>query len=290
MQQHGRTAATHTAAAGAEQSRTKRSATNDHGVTRSSVRLRRRGGLATSTGDGSTCGDDGVVERLTATDASSRRPRQRHLVRQRRRRRTVRCSLVSFCPRSDHQYRRRLTTRVVSFGSGHAHQSHGHKQLTESTRLSRRPHSHSTLVQLNVRTLVGRLSYISTAIVQLTGNTRVFYSVSVNFRDTRMPAGEHIITQRLRASAVNFGAERLDSGAAISRDTGTHTRRRPCKHTRTQTTQHPHTNQTKRETGVSRCGLGTQPRQGEENVSITTLNKSGEQELSSSSDGRSLPQ
>ena len=240
MQQHGRTAATHTAAAGAEQSRTKRSATNDPGVTRSSVRLRRRGGLATSTGDGSTCGDDGVVERLTATDASSRRPRQRHLVRQRRRRRTVRCSLVSFCPRSDHQYRRRLTTRVVSFGSGHAHQSHGHKQLTESTRLSRRPHSHSTLVQLNVHTF-GRLSYISTAIVKLTGNTRVFYSVSVNFRDTRMPAGEHTITQRLRAIAINFGAERLDSGAATSRDTGTHTRIRQFKHTCTQTTQHTQT-------------------------------------------------
>jgi len=79
-----------------------------------------------------------------------------------------------------------------------------------------------------------------TAIVQLTENTRVFYSVSVNFRNMRMPAGEQTIAQRLRTSAVNFGAERLDSGAAISRDTGTHTRRRPSKHTRTQTTQHTH--------------------------------------------------
>jgi len=54
--------------------------------------------------------------------------------------------------------------------------------------------------------------------------TSVFYSVSVIFFDTRMPAGEHTITQRLRACAINFGAERLDSGVAFSRDTGTHTR------------------------------------------------------------------
>jgi len=73
------------------------------GSTRSSVQLRRPGGLATSTGDGSTCSDGGVVERLTATGASSRRPRRRHLVRERRRRRTARCSLVSSAP--DHDVR-----------------------------------------------------------------------------------------------------------------------------------------------------------------------------------------
>ena len=86
-----------------EQSRAERSVRRrtTPGSTRSSVRFRRRGGLATSTGDGSKCSDDGVVERLTATGASSRRPRRRHLVRQRRRRRTARCSLVSSAPDQD---------------------------------------------------------------------------------------------------------------------------------------------------------------------------------------------
>jgi len=146
---------------------------------------------------------------------------------------------------SDHQYRRRLITRVVSFG--HAHQSHGHKQLTESTRLSRRPHSQSRLSFINSTSIhldgyrtTRQLSYNFDGCRPTDWKHARFYNVSVNFSDTRMPAGEHTITQRLCANTINFGAERLDSGAAISRDTGTHTRRRPSKHARTQTTQHTH--------------------------------------------------
>ena len=59
------------------------------GSARSSTRLRRRCSLATSTDGSTSFSNDGVVEQLTATGASSQQPRRRHPVRQRRRRRTA---------------------------------------------------------------------------------------------------------------------------------------------------------------------------------------------------------
>ena len=103
--------------------------------------------------------------------------------------------------------------------------------------------------------------YTWTAIVQLTENTRVFYSVSVNFRKKRMSAGEHTITQRLRASTINFGKECLDSGAAaISRDTGRHTAGGHAS-IRANRQRSTHTNQQKGKRGYLDVGWGTQPRQ-----------------------------
>ena len=90
-----------------------------------------------------------------------------------------------------------------------------------------------------------------TAIIQLTEDAR-FYSVSVNFRDTRMPAGEHAITQTSRKrNQLWRGTSRQRRG---DQQKYRHTRRRPCKHMHTQTTQHTH-KPTERETGVSGRGL-----------------------------------
>ena len=93
------------------QRRSRQRAAVDPGVGAVVASARRRCGLATSTGDGSTCSDDGVVERLTASGASWRRPRRRHPARQRRRRRTARRRWSA----PDHSVsspvqRRRLTT------------------------------------------------------------------------------------------------------------------------------------------------------------------------------------
>jgi len=122
------------------------------GSTRSSTRLRRRCGLAASTDGVTRFDNDGVVERLTATGASSRRPRAAAPG-------STTTASWNGCRRPDNcdgdapccpftaghvdsaasagqllttattVHRRRRATRVDSAGSGHAHSSDGIKQL-----------------------------------------------------------------------------------------------------------------------------------------------------------------
>ena len=104
----------------------------DPGVSaQSSTRLRRRCVLAASTGDDTRLDNDGVVERLSATN-------------QRRRRRSARCPLttgyVDSAAYADQLHAtamtvhcRQRTNWVNDAGSGHAHSSHGFKQRHQST-------------------------------------------------------------------------------------------------------------------------------------------------------------